>query len=267
MPPVVTLDLAKRIEQAEIHTLESRLTAIGAKAGNPQGVYIQKFGAATAFLVKGVPDPYFNSVRGLTSENADVIEDILAFYREHEASCRFHLIPGQVTELARKLSAKGYFQSAFHSSLYGSSLSNERSESSNLTIRAFTEEDFDVFGQIYVKGFQMPSDLHQAVAQNNEVLYRQSGWHYYLAAINDVPVAVASLHIQDGVGSFAAAVTLPEYRKQGCHTALLLHRAAVAGDLECDLLVGQASYGSASQNNMERMGMRLAYTKSIWSKI
>ncbi|CDO04806.1 hypothetical protein BN988_03373 [Oceanobacillus picturae] len=34
----------------------------------------------------------------------------------------------------------------------------------------------------------------------------------------------------------------------------------------CHLLVGEAAYLSTSQRNMERAGMRLAYTKAIWRK-
>ena len=33
----------------------------------------------------------------------------------------------------------------------------------------------------------------------------------------------------------------------------------------CTLIVGQARFGSGSQNNMERAHMKIAYTKSIWT--
>ena len=41
----------------------------------------------------------------------------------------------------------------------------------------------------------------------------------------------------------------------------------VANQLGCELIVGQARFGSISQNNMERAGMKIAYTKAIWTKM
>ncbi len=32
----------------------------------------------------------------------------------------------------------------------------------------------------------------------------------------------------------------------------------------CDLVVGATRFASTSQNNVERQGLKLAYTKSVW---
>lgn len=49
MTLVVTNELAKVLEAAEINTLHSRLNAIQNIHSNPMGIEVEKFGNATAF--------------------------------------------------------------------------------------------------------------------------------------------------------------------------------------------------------------------------
>ena len=64
MTLVLNGGLVEAIEQSEVDVLHSRLTAIKGINGNPMGVDIQKFGNATAFSVKNIPGPSFNTVKG-----------------------------------------------------------------------------------------------------------------------------------------------------------------------------------------------------------
>lgn len=49
---------------------------------------------------------------------------------------------------------------------------------SNITIRKLKENEFDIFADIYVCGFNMPSFTKDSVRQNNEILYNERGWHF-----------------------------------------------------------------------------------------
>ena len=265
-----TIASAKRVERAETNTLLSRLNAIRNLEGNPHDVHIGNFGNAIAFIVKGIPDSYFNSVRGLDSSNIDILDDIIEFYRKYNVSFRIDIAPFDLnSELLLKLAERGFYQYGFHSSLCG--ITEVRSTSTDkeaaLTVRKLYENEFSLFGEIYTKAFKMPEFLAPAVAKNNHVLYNEAGWHFYLASYNNSAAAIAVLYVQDGVGSLAAAATLPEFQRRGCQTALVAARIREAAQLECDLVVGQASFGSISQANMERMGLRIAYTKSLWKAV
>lgn len=46
----------------------------------------------------------------------------------------------------------------------------------------------------------------------------------------------------------------------GCQPALLRHRIADAHALGCDLLTSSAAFDTVSQHNLERAGLRIAYT-------
>lgn len=171
-------------------------------------------------------------------------------------------------ELFKSLSDKGYNQCGFHTALYGESpndfiLNTEVDRS--ISIRELEQNEYDVFGDIYVKGFNMPSFLKDHVAQNNKVLHNNEHWTIYIASIKGESAGIGVLFEYDGIGTLAASATIPELRNKGVHGALILKRLQQAINRNCNLIVGQATYGSVSQKNMGRAGMKIAYTKGIWA--
>jgi hypothetical protein len=48
---------------------------------------------------------------------------------------------------------------------------------------------------------------------------------------------------------------------------MLHHRIAQAEKHNCDLLTSFVEFGSTSHLNLERAGLRVAYTKSMWWKV
>ncbi|MED0959710.1 GNAT family N-acetyltransferase [Bacillus paramycoides] len=266
MNTIMTFDIAKEIESAEIDMLSSRLKALQAIAENPMQVQIEKFGSATAFSSKVISDPTFNTVKGITFTNTNEIDEIISYYRSLQIPCRFEITPAQATtELFQYLSQKGFFQSSFHTTLYNKPRQNSSPLPSNISVRKLKENEFHTFANIYVRGFNMPSFTKDGVRQNNEILYNQQGWHFFIAEVQNIPASIGVIYINKGIASLAASATLPEFQRKGCHTTLIQKRIETAIATNCHLIVGQARFGSSSQNNMERAHLKIAYTKSIWT--
>jgi GNAT superfamily N-acetyltransferase len=270
MSLVVNRELVERLENSEIDTLSSRLTEIQKINGNPMDVEIRKFGNATAFSVKNIPGPSFNTVKGLKDGDEKQIEKIIDFYTTKEIPVRFELTPAHTSsELLTFLSEAGYYHNDFHTTLYtpleGLETNNELSDK-KINIRKLNRNEFNTFAEIYIRGFQMPAFLKNGVAQNNEILYDNKNWTFFLASYENMPAGIGVLFIKDRIATLAAAATIPELRNIGIQSALLKHRIHQAKLQECDLIVGQAKFGSVSQNNMERVGLKIAYTKAIWIK-
>lgn len=265
---VLNHELAQRLEQSEIDCLESRLSAIQQLQGNPMGVEIQKFGYATTFSVRNIPGPSFNTVKGLKTGDEPCIEEIRNFYKQKEIPARFELAPANTSsELLTCLSRAGYYHHDFHTALYGTLSKKTKIEiQSNIRIRKLDRDEFDTFADIYVKGFGMPDFLKNGVAQNNKILYDIEGWTFYLATYENVPAGIGVLFIKDDIATLAAAATITSLRNRGIQSALINHRINEAIDKDCSLIVGQAKYGFVSQNNMERAGLQVAYTKAIWTE-
>ncbi|MGG2065012.1 GNAT family N-acetyltransferase [Bacillus sp. S14(2024)] len=265
MKHVMNVEFAKRLEQSEIDMMYSRLKTIQEQENNPMRIDIQTFGSAMAFSAKGIPGPSFNTVKGVTFTDTNKIDEIIDYYEKQDIPCRFEITPAHSTpELFEYLSQKGFYQTDFHTTLYGDVTKN--TISNEIIVRDLEEYEFHLFGDIYVKSFGMPTFTIDGVSQNNKILYGQEGWHFYLALIENTPAAIGVLYANKGVASLAASATLPHLQRNGCQTALLKHRMNAAKQLGCELIVGQARFGSISQNNMERAGMKIAYTKAIWTK-
>ncbi|UNP74820.1 GNAT family N-acetyltransferase [Bacillus nitratireducens] len=267
MSTIMTLNTAQEIESAEIHMLSSRLKALQAINGNPMQVQMKKFGSATAFSSKIIAGPAFNTVKGITFTNTDEIDEIISYYQSLQIPCRFEITPAQqgTAELFQYLSQKGFYQSGFHTALYSIPREDPSLLPSNISVRQLKENEFDIFADIYVRGFNMPSFTKDGVRQNNEILYDKPGWHFFIVEVQNTPASIGVLYINNGVASLAASATLPEFQRKGCHSALIQKRIETAVEANCNLIVGQARFGSGSQNNMERAHMKIAYTKSIWT--
>ncbi|WP_041808685.1 GNAT family N-acetyltransferase [Evansella cellulosilytica] len=268
MSLVVNQELAERLENAEIDTVKSRLTEMQKMDGNPMEVDIQHFGNATAFSVKNIPGPSYNTVKGLKAGDEDQVEKVIDFYKKKEIPVRFELTPAHTsTKLLSYLSDAGFYHHDFHSTLYAPILNfrqNNKELKEKITIRKLERHEFDIFADIYINSFQMPQFLKNAVAQNNEVLCNHKNWMFYLASYDGEPAGIGVLHIDHGVATLAAAATIPGLRNKGIQSDLIKQRILQAYKQHCDLIAGHAKFGSTSQNNMERAGLKIAYTKAIW---
>ncbi|MBY0011897.1 GNAT family N-acetyltransferase [Paenibacillus typhae] len=267
--PVVNDKLAAQIRQSEIDFLASRIESIAERDGNPEGVEIRSFGKATAFYIRTMPWSLFNSVKGLTAAEEDQIGEWTRFYCERGRDFQVDVDPHHCSPgLLAALRANGLGQTGFHSVLYGLPLPERPTPPSNIEIIEIREQShFDAYAEIHCLGSGMPLTAKPHFINNNIGLLNRSGWKLFLALLDNVPAGVAAMHIGGTVASCALAATAPDFRNRGIQTALLRQRLYTAHEAGCRLVAAQAAFGSVSQNNMERTGFRIAWTRSIWSLI
>ncbi|WP_342566183.1 GNAT family N-acetyltransferase [Paenibacillus sp. FSL R7-0345] len=265
--PVVNDKVMAQIRQSEIDFLASRIESIAERDENPEGVEIRRFGKATAFYIRTMPWSIFNSVKGLTDDEEDQIGEWIRFYREREFQVDvdpYHCSARLLTALR----ANGLGQTGFHSVLYGLPLKEPPTPPSNIEIIEIREQShFDAYAEIHCLGSGMPLTAKPHFINNNIGLLNRTGWKLFLALLDNVPAGVAAMHINGSVASCALAATAPDFRNRGIQTALLRQRLYTAHEAGCRLVAAQAAFGSLSQNNMERTGFRIAWTRSIWSLI
>lgn len=267
---IITKTHIEIVEQSEIDALEDRLMRVRSLNDNAMGVELKRFGNAVAFSVKNIPGPSFNTVKGLNQNNIGDLDEIVEFYSNRGIPARFEVTPGNASaDLFRKLSTLGFFQSGFHTSLYRTLSTDETLiavTDNNIHIEEISLANFDIFGELYTKGFGMPAAFKDYVTANNKVLAESDNWNFYLAHVAGEPAGIAVLFIKNDVATLAASATVPDYRNKGVQTALIEKRIQRALGEGCRYLVGQAAFGSVSQKNMERAGLKVAYTNAVWEK-
>ena len=76
----------------------------------------------------------------------------------------------------------------------------------------------------------------------------------------------ASLFLHDQTAMLCGAATLPACRRRGVQSALLHERLAQARAAGCDLAVVTTQPGSKSQENVQRAGFELIYSRAVLVK-
>jgi len=89
------------------------------------------------------------------------------------------------------------------------------------------------------------------------------GFVCYLARRDGALAGGASQRIFDGVAQLCGAATLPEHRRHGVQSALLQARLEIASRAGCDIAVVTTQPGSKSQENVQKRGFELLYTRAI----
>ncbi|MBB6634476.1 GNAT family N-acetyltransferase [Cohnella thailandensis] len=264
--PIPSTELIKEIEYSEIAYMTDRMTAIQNRPGNPEGIEIRRFGNAVAFYSKTMPWSSFNTVKGLTNQDADRLEEILDFYKSRARNVHLEVVPSRVDKtFLKRMAELDLYSSGFHCSLI-TEPKTATNASDGIRIQELNEDQFDLYATIHCRGTGLSDDGIPHVARNNKVLYGRPGWKFYLAFLNDSPAAVGVMHIRNRTASLTFAATLPEFRNQGLHRQLLNRRIADALHNDCKLVVAQCSFLSPSHRNMEHAGMKLGYLRTSWTE-
>ena len=119
----------------------------------------------------------------------------------------------------------------------------------------------------YVVGWGIPEAAHDQFKRNVRPWLGQPGWSLYLARVEGQAAAVATLFIHGGVGYFADSATDPMFRRSGLRAALLRRRLRDARAEDVDFVCSGADFLSTSHRNIERVGMRILFLRSIWTQL
>jgi GNAT superfamily N-acetyltransferase len=88
----------------------------------------------------------------------------------------------------------------------------------------------------------------------------------YAALRDGVIAGGASIRLAEGIAQLTGAATAPAHRRRGVQTALLSARLADAAAAGCDIAVVTTQPASKSQQNVQRRGFDLLYTRAILVK-
>lgn len=268
--PMMTPQLAQRIEQNDVDYSLSRLGGMQEAEGNPLHIEVRRYGSATAFMIEAWPDFWYgNKVLGLEPSSESHLDEIVDLFGKHKLDFRFEIMPGNMnSSLAARLHKLGFCQMSFNTAIYGQpSLAAKASPNEQIKVREVRPDEMDIFIDLYQDGFglsRLTDKERQAVLSWLE--RAQSNLYLCIAHMDNMPAGVGILFIKDGIGLLADATTLPDLRGKGCHAAMIRHRIVQAGKRNCDLLTSFVEFGSTSHLNLERAGLRVAYTKAMWWK-
>jgi GNAT superfamily N-acetyltransferase len=141
-------------------------------------------------------------------------------------------------------------------------------------VRRSDDDEFEAWLDVVADGVAHPDtqgvpwheDLPREVYLRAERDLAATGVMRYVALHDGVIAGGAGLRMAEGVAQLAGAATAPAHRRRGVQTALLSARLADAATAGCDVAVITTQPGSKSQQNAQRRGFDLLYTRAVLVK-
>ena len=274
-PLFCSIELGQRIERAE-----AQLIAAGTEAAirrNPGRPFVTPIGGGFAcFGDDGAP---FNKVVGLGFGGVPseaTLDDIESAYAARGAAVQVELAHLADPEVGIVLTGRGYRLVAFENVLGRPLRGGEAPQGhAGIQVRQCDEDELDAWLDVVVSGFAHPDDQGVATHEDfpREIVERAerdlvaAGALTYLARMEGVVAGGGGLRVTDGVAQLVGAATAPEYRRRGVQSALLATRLVDAARAGCDIAVVTTAPGSKSQQNVQRQGFHLLYTRAVLVKV
>ncbi|MEZ3181204.1 GNAT family N-acetyltransferase [Streptomyces pimonensis] len=275
-PLFCDIDLAKRIERAEVQLITNGSVAAHRRNGEGTGFLKPVMEGVASFAEKASP---LNKVAGLGFGGVPddvLLDEIEQAYADRGAPVQVELAHLADPDVGAVLTERGY-QLTSYENVLGFPLSGKhgRLVPEGIGIRPSGEEELERWIEVIADGFAHPDTQgvpsqeefpREVIAAAVRDLVGAAGMRRYSAVCDGAVVGGASVRMTDGIAQLTGAATAPAHRRRGVQTALLAARLADAAAVGCDIAVVTTQPGSKSQENAQRQGFHLLYTRAILVK-
>ncbi len=199
----------------------------------------------------------------VTEADLAAMED---FYRGHKSAVNIETCPLADPSLLTLMNEHGY-RPIEYSNVLVRQLTDEDScalpdPTSEVCVRRPADDEAESYSLLVMKSFFENAEFPPEFLNIFKSCFFAAGAFFFVAEIDGIPAGGGMMSMHRGVASFGGTGTLPEFRNRGVQRALLLGRIAHAAESGCDLAMVATNPGSGSQRNVERIGFRVAYTRT-----
>ena len=267
--------LAERIERVDAQLVARASEAARRRRDNGAGFLIPVAGGVASFAEEGSP---FNKVAGLGFDgvpDAAALAEIEGAFAARGAPVQVELPHLADPAIGALLTERGYRLESFENVL-GRALRGEPEHvvPPRVEVRVSGDDEFTAWLDVQADAVAQPDTQgvpwHEEFPREVYLLALRdmaaAGVQRYAALWDGVLAGGAGLRLAEGVAQFAGAGTAPAYRRRGIQAALLAARLADATAAGCDVAVITTQPGSTSQQNAQRRGFDLLYTRAVLVK-
>jgi GNAT superfamily N-acetyltransferase len=266
--------LGARVERAESRLIADA-TREAIRNGAPGGFVTPLGGGVAAFARAGSPLDKVAGV-GFAGPLAErELAEVEAAYGARETPVRFELSTLGDPSIPALLSRRGYVLEG-HEHVLGRPLPvGPAPERLDLQVVLSPPNELALWLDTVIEGFAHPDEqgVPSSESYPRELLEQTlrdmdggEGFVRYLAWRRGSVAGGAGMRLHDGVAILCGAATLPAHRRRGVQTALLATRLEEAGRAGCDLAVVTTQPGSKSQENVQKQGFALLYSRTVLVK-
>ncbi|MHC9290966.1 GNAT family N-acetyltransferase [Mycobacterium sp. LTG2003] len=262
--------LARRIERAEAQLIVAATEAAKSRGG--EGLVLPVAGGFACFADAGSP---MNKVVGLGFDGVPdeaVLGEIERALAGRGAATQVELSNLADPEVGGLLTGRGYRLAGFENVLGRPVGAEDLPAPTGVEVRraadvaAWVDVVVDGFAHPDAEGVASHEEFPRDVIERAEIDMEKAGAAPYIAVIDGTVAGGGAVRFTDGIAQLCGAATAPAYRRRGVQTALLAARLADAAAAGCDIAVVTTAPGSKSQQNVQRRGFQLLYTRAILVK-
>jgi ribosomal protein S18 acetylase RimI-like enzyme len=273
-----TATMAARIERAERQTVQDFANQARLRG---RAVIVEPIGGGIA--VYGGPGQPYNKIAGLgfngTFDDRDLAR-VEAAFDAAGSEIRVELATLADPSIAATLTRRGYALIG-HENVLGLALTADRicdieraiAAARDIEILRAGAGDVPMWRATVIEGFMHPDAFDgppPTESFDRETLhgvFEESsltpGVVAYLARRNGEIAGAGSVRIAEGLAQMSGASTLPAHRRRGVQSTLLGARLVDAARAGCDLAITCTEPASKSQQNMQRVGFELLYSRAV----
>tara|TARA_R110002095_G_scaffold47452_4_gene42312 strand:- start:533 stop:1366 length:834 start_codon:yes stop_codon:yes gene_type:complete len=267
---------AARIERAECELARDWSRATTAR--RPE-LDVQAMEFAGGVACYAGPDAPMNKVIGLGFEGVPDEAQLTAvesMYRERSCPIQIEVASLADPEVHASLTQRGYTLRSFENIL-GFRLGEASPVAHIEGIEIVLDEPsgLPAWLDTIVTGFISPDTQGAGGAEDfqrdvlEEIIHDMAsadGFRRYIARRHGQLAAAGTMRVAHGVAHMCGASTLPEHRRRGLQTALVSARLADAKAEGAEIAVMTTQPGSKSQQNAQKQGFQLLYTRAVLVK-
>ncbi|MGW6056674.1 GNAT family N-acetyltransferase [Streptomyces sp. NPDC055189] len=268
--------LAERIERVEAQLIAKGSEATRRRRADSEGFVMPLAGGVASFAEEGSP---LNKVAGLGFggvPSASALDEAERAFAACGSPVQIELAHLADPAIAALLTERGYHLVSFENVL-GLTLKagRERVTPAGVEVRPSGDDEFEPWLDVVAEGFAHPDAQgvpsheefpREIIATAMRDLTAAAGVTRWVALRDGVVAGGASFRTAEGIAQLTGAATAPAHRRRGVQTALLSYRLAHAAAAGCDVAVITTQPGSKSQQNAQRQGFDLLYTRAILLK-
>jgi hypothetical protein len=263
--PTVDLDLAQRLERAEVLATVAYVEARRELQPSLGACWFQISGTHAVFDGRSSPLTQTFGLGVFAPTSADTLDELESFFLGRGVPTAHEVCSLAAPVTWERLSSRGYSPIEASTVLMRPTAPAPLAQAGRVTARPIERHEAPIWCRVTAAGLTGEPELVGVMEDLAPVIAQSEGTHCFLAELEGEAIAFGILAIKNGIAVLGGASTIPAFHRHGAQAALLQARLEYAADLGVELAMLVAGPGSSSQRNAERTGFRPAYVRSKWS--
>lgn len=237
-----------------------RLTIMRDASARSHAIRIGGCGAAT--LLRFDDAAYFNRAYVYDEAITEEMEDVEAFYDGSPHGCQLiaPMLPSY-SPIEQTCLQRGWLPADRYAWLESTNvLCRPTLSRAHFEVRAPLVEERTQFLQAFLLACGADRVKTTGAVEHMRHLFSNPDLGFFMALRHGRPAGVAMMYRAGTTALLGGGATLPGYRGEGCHTALIAARVRRAMELGCDQVCGWALAGSQAHLNLGHAGLRTVNT-------